>query len=181
MCYSPWGHKQSDTNEHTYACTHAHKCLLTKLKIKLACGNKIIHKITKQAKYCRSIRTYKNDKWRPLLFVKASHKENYSKWEKQGKNLNQRMMKAKRLNLNCPCVLSPVGLFMIPWTVARQAPKPVGFSRQEYWSGLPFPPLVNLPDPGMECMPPCPPLSPALQADSLPLSHRGSPQSYCNF
>ena len=74
------------------------------------------------------------------------------------------MMKAKRLNLNCPCVPSPVRLFMIPWTVAGQAPQSVGFSRQEYWSGLPFLPLVNLPDPGMECMLPCLPLSPALQA-----------------
>ena len=45
----------------------------------------------------------------------------------------------------------------------------MGFSRQEYWSGLPFPPPEDLPDPGIE------PTSPALQADSLPLSHWGSP------
>ena len=38
----------------------------------------------------------------------------------------------------------------IPWTVARQAPLSMGFSRQEYWSGLPFPPPGNLPDPGIE-------------------------------
>ena len=44
-----------------------------------------------------------------------------------------------------------------------------GFSRQEYWSGLPFPPPGDLPDPGIE------PESPALQVDSLPLSHQGSP------
>ena len=48
-----------------------------------------------------------------------------------------------------------------PWTVARQAPLSVGFSRQEYWSGLPFPYPGDLPDPGIE------PGSPALQADSL--------------
>ena len=42
------------------------------------------------------------------------------------------------------------------WTVACQAPLSVGFSRQEYWSGLPFPPLGDLPDPGIE------PTSPAL-------------------
>ena len=48
-----------------------------------------------------------------------------------------------------------------PWTVARQAPLFVGFSRQEYWSGLPFPSPGDLPDPGIE------PGSPALQADSL--------------
>ena len=45
----------------------------------------------------------------------------------------------------------------------------MGFSRQEYWSGLPFPSPGDLPDPGIE------PVSPALQADSLPLSHQGSP------
>ena len=45
----------------------------------------------------------------------------------------------------------------------------MGFSRQEYWSGLPFPPPGDLPDPGIE------PLTPALQVDSLPLSHWGSP------
>ena len=45
----------------------------------------------------------------------------------------------------------------------------MGFSRQEYWSGLPFPSPGDLPNPGTE------PMSPALQADSLPLSHRGSP------
>ena len=39
---------------------------------------------------------------------------------------------------------------VIPWTVARQAPQSKEFSRQEYWSGLPFPPPVNLPDLGME-------------------------------
>ena len=51
---------------------------------------------------------------------------------------------------------------MTPWTVAWQVPLAMGFSRQEYWSGLPFPSLGNLPDPGVK------PGSPALQADSLP-------------
>ena len=49
-----------------------------------------------------------------------------------------------------------------PWTVARQAPLSMGFSRQEYWSGLPFPSPGDLPGPGIE------PRSPALQADTLP-------------
>ena len=49
-----------------------------------------------------------------------------------------------------------------PWTVARQAPLSMGFSRQGYWSGLPFPSPGALPDPGIE------PRSPALQAESLP-------------
>ena len=56
-----------------------------------------------------------------------------------------------------------------PWTVACQAPPSMGFSRQEYWSGLPFPSPGDLPDPGIE------PGSPALQADSLPTELRGKP------
>ena len=47
------------------------------------------------------------------------------------------------------------------WTVARQAPLSMAFSRQEHWSGLPCPPPQGLPNPGME------PVSPALQVDSL--------------
>ena len=54
------------------------------------------------------------------------------------------------------------------WTVAHQDPLFTEFSRQEYWIGLPFPSPGDLPNPGME------PTSPALAADSLPLSHQGS-------
>ena len=61
--------------------------------------------------------------------------------------------------------LSHVHLFATSWTLAHQAPLSMGFSRQEYWSGLPFPTLGNLPNPGIE---PTSPISPALQADSLP-------------
>ena len=50
----------------------------------------------------------------------------------------------------CVCVLSHVQLFGTPWTVARQAPLSMGFSRQEYWSELPFPAPGDLPDPGFE-------------------------------
>ena len=57
--------------------------------------------------------------------------------------------------------LSRVRLFATPWTVAYQAPLSMGFSRQEYWSGLPFPSPGDLPDPGIE------PWSPALRADAL--------------
>ena len=56
--------------------------------------------------------------------------------------------------------LSRVWLFAAPWTVAYQAPASMGFSRQEYWSGLPFP-SPDLPYPGIE------PRSPALEADAL--------------
>ena len=57
---------------------------------------------------------------------------------------------------------SRVRLFATPWTVAYQAPPSMGFSRQECWSGLLFPPPGDLPDPGIE------PGSPTLQADALP-------------
>ena len=55
-----------------------------------------------------------------------------------------------------------VRLFATPWTVAHQAPLSMGFSRREYWSGLPCPPSGDLPNPGIE------PESPILQVDSLP-------------
>ena len=58
---------------------------------------------------------------------------------------------------------------VITWTVACQAPLAMGFSRQEYWSGLPCPPPGDLPDPGIE------PRSVALQADSLPSEPPGKP------
>ena len=58
------------------------------------------------------------------------------------------------------------------WPIARQAPLPIGFSRQEYWSGLPCPPPGGLPDPGIK---PVSLASPALQADSLPAEPRGNP------
>ena len=57
--------------------------------------------------------------------------------------------------------LSHVQLFATPWTIAHQAPPSMGFSRQEYCSGLPFPSPEDLPNPGIE------PRSPALQADAL--------------
>ena len=73
------------------------------------------------------------------------------------------------------CMLScfsHVQLFATPRTVAHQTPLSMGFSRQEHWSGLPCPPPGDLSNPGIE---PMSPEAAALQADSLPLSHRGSP------
>ena len=58
--------------------------------------------------------------------------------------------------------LCRVQLFVTPWTVTHQAPPSVEFSRQDYWSGLPFPSPGELPDPGIE------PRSPTLWADALP-------------
>ena len=55
------------------------------------------------------------------------------------------------------------------WNVDHQAPLSMGFSRQEYWTGLPSPSPEDLPDPGIECW------SPALQVDSLPTELEGKP------
>ena len=66
------------------------------------------------------------------------------------------------LNRLCVCSHSPVSDSATPGTVALQARLSMGFSRREYWSGLPFPPPGDLPDPEIE------PRSPALQADALP-------------
>ena len=67
--------------------------------------------------------------------------------------------------------LSRVRLFATLWTVAHQAPLSMGFSRQEYWSGLPFPSPGDLPDPGIE------PRSPTLRADALTFEPPGKPFS----
>ena len=67
-------------------------------------------------------------------------------------------------------LLSRVRLFATPWTVAYQASPSMGFSRQEYWSGLPFPSPGDLPDPGIELG------SPALQADALSSEPPGKPR-----
>ena len=60
-------------------------------------------------------------------------------------------------------------LFATSWTIAYQAPQSMGFSRQEYWSGLPFPSPGDLPNPGIE------PGSPALQTDALLSAPLGKP------
>ena len=65
--------------------------------------------------------------------------------------------------------LSRVRLFATPWTIAQQAPPSMELSRQEYWSGLPFPPPEDLPNPWIE------PRSPSLQADALRSEPPGKP------
>ena len=66
-------------------------------------------------------------------------------------------------------VLSHVHLFVTPWTITYQVPLSMGFSKQEYWSGLPFPSPGDLPNPGIE------PRSLSLQADALPSESPGKP------
>ena len=68
--------------------------------------------------------------------------------------------------------VSPVWLYVTPWTGACSAPLSMRFPRYGYWSGLPFPSPGYLSDPGIK------PTSPAWQVDSLPFSHLGSPNFY---
>ena len=72
-------------------------------------------------------------------------------------------------HISCVKSLSRVRLFATLWTVAPQAPLSMGFSRQEYWSRVPFPSPGHLPNPGVE------PRSPALQADTLSSEPPGKP------
>ena len=70
------------------------------------------------------------------------------------------------MKLKDSCMLSHIQLFMTPWTIACQGPLSMGFSRQEYWSRLPFPSSSDLPNPGIK---PASPGSPALQVHFLPI------------
>ena len=69
-------------------------------------------------------------------------------------------------------LLSRVQLCATPWTVAHQAPLSMGFSRQEYWSGLPFPSPRDLPNPEIK------PRSPAFQTDASTSEPSRKPKSY---
>ena len=85
------------------------------------------------------------------------------KWAKIHEEKRKRM--CVQLLRSCPTLRS--------WTVAQQAPLSMGSSRQESWSGLPFPPPGDLPDPGIE---PASPVSPTLQADFFTPEPPGKPR-----
>ena len=85
----------------------------------------------------------------------------YGMWQRLIKCLPLLKVKVKSL--------SHVQLFATPWTVAYQAPASMEFSRQEYWSGLPFPSPGDLPNPGIELR------SPTLEADALTSEPPGKP------
>ena len=92
------------------------------------------------------------------------------KWNSKEEKLGLRHTLSCRGVCVCVCVSLSCGwLFATPRTAALQALLSMGFSRQDYWSGLPFPSPEDLPDPGIE------PWSPALQADSLPFELLRSP------
>ena len=97
--------------------------------------------------------------------------ENGASWaEVRGVTKSQTQL--KWLSTAQLCLLSHVWLFAAPWTAALKDPLSMGFPRQEYWSGLPFPSPGDLPDPGIK------PMSPALQVDSLPLNYLGHLRLY---
>ena len=72
----------------------------------------------------------------------------------------------------CACMFSHIRLFVIPWNVSRQVPLSMGFSRQEYWSGLPFPPPEDLPNPRIK---PVSPGSPASSSTFFTTAPPGKP------
>ena len=98
--------------------------------------------------YCQDSLLQKD--FHPLIIIKGWKRGSYS--QLSTKYINS-LYEVKSL--------SHVRLFATPWTVANQAPPSMGFSRQEYWNGLPFPSPGDLPHPGIQ------PGSPALQADAL--------------
>ena len=97
-----------------------------------------------------------------------------TEWLQRRKHLYEKLVSNEKLILKMasvcvPSCFSRVWLFVTLWIGASQASLSLGFSRQEYWSGLRCPLAGDLPNPGPE------PMSSALQADSLLLSHQGSP------
>ena len=109
---------------------------------------------------CEAFKNWKAQNLKTFIhFQKSFKKQKWLRWQNLYYVSRTKMM----------CVFSHVRLFVTPWTVARQAPPSMEFSRQEYWSGLPFPSPGNLPDPRIE------PRSPALQVDSLPAEPQGKP------
>ena len=98
--------------------------------------------------------------WRPI--TNAETKQSFALGRCLGRCYLSSATSPMALRLINGWLLSCVQLFAAPWTVACQAPLSTGFSRQEYWSELPFPSPEGFPDLGIELR------SPALQADSLP-------------
>ena len=122
-----------------------------------------------------------NTKIRLIVFFAAKDGDALDSQQKQDQELtvaqivNSLLPKKERKKekekvklLNC------VQLSATPWTIAYQASPSMGFSRQKYWSGLPFPSPGDLRDPEIE------PRSPALQADALPSKPPGKPNSDLN-
>ena len=98
----------------------------------------------------------------PFLPLSKSHSPPFQNIKKARRKLNHES--DSEVAQSCPTVCDPKDSSL------HQAPPSMGFSRQEYWSGLPFPSPEDLPDPGLE------PRSPTLQADALTSAPPGKPQ-----
>ena len=111
--------------------------------------------------------------WTRMLFTELKNwtKDLKRRFSKEDFKITQKHTRRCSASLVTKWVksLSRVRLFATPWAVAYQAPPSVGFSRQECWSGLPFPSPGDLLDPGIE------PGSPELQVDTLPSEPPGKP------
>ena len=105
--------------------------------------------------------------WLSVIFPSHSEWHIIDRWPRFQVRCFLRQLTAAVNIFHC---LSRVQLFVTPWTVAYQAPPSMGFSRQEYWSGVPFPSPGDLPNPGIE------PGSPAFQADALTSEPPGKPR-----
>ena len=125
-----------------------------------------------------------------MLSLNSSSMSKNISWCGKSENLRPRMVTYAWLRLRmcvcvCVCVcaracvgtqlLSHVRLFVTPWTITCQAPLSMEFSRQEYWSGLPFPSPGDLPNPKME---PASLASPALAGSFITTSYLRSPWEY---
>ena len=111
----------------------------------------------------------------PSMNNKKQHSLNSSQhvWAVQKQSPRKKQERSLRAQL-----LSHVQLFPIPWTVACQAPLSMGFSRQEYWNGLPLPPPGDLPDPGIKRSSP---VSPALAGRFFTTAPPGKPKYLTAF
>ena len=128
-----------------------------------------------QALYGKVIKPYEN-----ILISRLSMKDGPKLCPSGQGNCSWNHEKWIRGECVCVCAharvhFSCVQLFVTPWTVARQVPLSMELSSQEHWSGLSFPSPGDLPNPGIE---PISPASPALQVNSLPLSHWGARGDY---
>ena len=154
MGYSPWGHKELDKTEQVTLSLSS--CFQETVN-----GWKYNFDIIMLSKTCKT----REHKSASSLF-KYTHMyiytgiQTYMNREKQAKYWVFHLFKVK--------LLSHVWLMVIPWTVTYQAPLSKEFSRQEYWSGLPFLSPGDLPHPGL----------PHCRQMLYPLSHQGSPSSF---
>ena len=140
MGYSPWGCRESDTAE---LLTHTHTCILYMRSVYLkAFEIDIVRDLA--FRVCHLIMLRQQD-----LPIIHSISKRYSKTEKIESNNFVVLVSRTGLAVRAVCKVASVlcDSFATPWTAACQAPLSMGFSRQEYWSGLPCPPPGDLPDP----------------------------------